>query len=102
MPKEECAGESEWKYLVGVGCSLISSAGSAAGLVIQKWAHNDQQQLPEDERYPECGGLILSPTWVCGFTLLVVSWHSPNVQALTLGQPDPLPSMGGPPTRGAF
>jgi len=72
MGDAECGGDTDWKYIVGVAASLISSAGSAIGLVMQKFAHNSQEALPEGEKWPEKGGLILSPLWMFGFVLLVI------------------------------
>merc|ERR1740130_38177 len=65
-------GDESWQYLVGVGASLFSSAGSAGGLVMQKFAHNAQQDLEDGHKWPELGGLICSPFWLFGFFVLVI------------------------------
>ena len=69
---EECGGDTEFKYALGVAASLFSSAGSATGLVVQKFAHNAQEKLPDGEKWPEMNGLIISPLWMFGFFVLVI------------------------------
>lgn len=72
MSGEECTGDTDWKVFVGIGASLLSSAGSAGGLVMQKFAHTAQENLPEDSKWPECNGYICSPMWLGGFVMLVL------------------------------
>ena len=49
----------------------LSGSGSTFGLLLQKWAHVQQAKLPEDEKWPESGAAILSPSWISGLVLLV-------------------------------
>jgi len=61
-------------YLVGCGASVCSSIGSSFGLVLQKKAHarNDAMIARGEQGYKVVGGLMMSPLWLFGFTLLVL------------------------------
>ena len=61
-----------WKYGLAIVASVLSSAGSAGGMILQKWAHNEQQALAEDEKYGEAEGIICSPLWWIGCVVLVL------------------------------
>lgn len=71
-----CSGTDQdnnaWKYGLAIMASVLSSAGSAGGMILQKWAHNEQQALAEDEKYGEAEGIICSPLWWLGCVVLVL------------------------------
>lgn len=60
------------RYGVAIAASVFSSAGTAGGMVMQKWAHNEQQALSDDEKWAEHEGIIISPMWMMGVVVLMV------------------------------
>ncbi|GBG25777.1 Hypothetical Protein FCC1311_019962 [Hondaea fermentalgiana] len=61
-------GESEW--VVGVTFSIASSVLSCLGLIFQKYAHNQNQALPDDKKYPVMLGIVCSPCWWASFIMM--------------------------------
>ena len=79
------------KYGLAIAASVFSSAGSAAGMIMQKWAHNEQQALPVDEKYSEAEGIICSPSWWVGAVVLIlVPVSAPPDRAASHGLSHPL------------
>jgi len=55
-------------------------------MVMQKWAHNEQQALPDDGKWGEHEGIIFSPMWMMGVIVLMVipvSRYSPTALPAT-------------------
>jgi len=58
--------------VLGMGLAVLASVGSTFGLVLQKLAQIRNDALPDDQKYASWGGIIWSPTWVCGLLLMVL------------------------------
>ena len=74
------------RYGLAITASVFSSAGTAGGMVMQKWAHNEQQALPDDGKWGEHEGIIFSPMWMMGVIVLMVipvSRYSPTALPAT-------------------
>ena len=65
---EKERGKNDW--IIGVGFSILSTVLSCVGLILQKIAHNQQARLPDDKKYPECGGVVCSPCWWGSFLVM--------------------------------
>lgn len=61
-------GEYDW--VIGVSFSIASSILSCLGLIFQKYAHNQNQQLPDDQKYPVMLGIVCSPCWWASFIMM--------------------------------
>jgi hypothetical protein len=81
---EVCKGSVSWAWLIGMACGTVSSAASATGLVLQKWAHHMDSNFPEARRARRCSGWLCSCWWWLGFLLLVVVPLPFNLVAVTL------------------
>jgi len=70
--------------ILGMGLCVLASVGSTFGLLLQKWAHVQQEGLPDDKKWPESGAAILSPSWILGLVLLVAVPFPLDLVAFTL------------------
>lgn len=61
-------GENDW--IIGVSFSFASSVLSCLGLIFQKYAHNQNQALPDDKKYPVILGIVCSPCWWASFIMM--------------------------------
>merc|ERR1711871_1417807 len=68
---DSCSGNPDPKWIVGVVCCMLGSMANATGFVLQKWAHTEDESLPEEERAPRFGSMLCSPMWMLGFLLAV-------------------------------
>jgi hypothetical protein len=59
-------------WVLGVTCSIAASVLSCLGLIFQKYAHTQNQRLPEDKKYPVVLGCVCSPCWWASFMLMGV------------------------------
>lgn len=60
--------ENDW--IIGVIFSFASSILSCLGLIFQKYAHNQNQALPDDKKYPIVAGIVCSPYWWASFIMM--------------------------------
>ncbi|CAK9054468.1 Probable magnesium transporter NIPA8 [Durusdinium trenchii] len=60
--------DNEW--IIGVAFSFASSVLSCLGLIFQKYAHNQNQALPDDEKWPVVAGIVCSPCWWASFIMM--------------------------------
>lgn len=68
---EENGDSAPWLWLVGLGCSVVSSAATAVGTILQKKAHNLQQSLPDEEKAPEIAGIVFNKYWLWALVIMV-------------------------------
>mmetsp|Transcript_29014 Transcript_29014/g.46792 ORF Transcript_29014/g.46792 Transcript_29014/m.46792 type:complete len:436 (-) Transcript_29014:174-1481(-) len=61
-------GSNDW--VIGVSFSFASSFLSCLGLIFQKYAHNQNQALPDDKKYPVVIGIVCSPCWWASFIMM--------------------------------
>lgn len=74
-----CARGSEahpasWKWIFGILCAVGGSVGAAAGLVMQKLAHNENELVedPEQRHKNYFGMQLTNSKWLLGFCLLTI------------------------------
>jgi len=61
-------GENDW--IIGVALSFGSSFFSCLGLIFQKLAHNQNEELPEGRKWPVIIGIVCSPCWWASFIMM--------------------------------
>jgi hypothetical protein len=59
-------------WVLGVTVSIVASVLSCLGLIFQKYAHTQNQNLPEDKKAPVILGCVCSPCWWASFMLMGV------------------------------
>merc|ERR1711865_865725 len=87
-PVDSCAGGADGgpdaKWIFGVCVCLLGSLFNTLGFVLQKWAHNWNMELPEDEKWQEFSGLLCHPLWWLGMVFIVVCGIPTDVVAFAL------------------
>jgi drug/metabolite transporter (DMT)-like permease len=75
---------TRWETWVGIGATFLSAIAVSIGSIVQKLAHNINQNRPVGERSPQCKGILLNPLWLAGLALMILLQLPLSFAALTL------------------